>query len=172
MPRVGFEATIAASKRAKTVHALDYSATVTGIMYACISGILLRRQKTRGHKIPVLTPVSLLCDQPSDDAPDLKIDHVVTCCVAIAVSHFGYDGLYGAVVKWWLSWRTIKTKRGKYYSGILLTTKLTWSHPRSNMCLRSEKQTPFCRIIILELGLGSAPLYYRHCTSSGIQARG
>jgi hypothetical protein len=30
MPRVGFEPTIPASKRAKTVHALDHSATVTG----------------------------------------------------------------------------------------------------------------------------------------------
>jgi hypothetical protein len=30
MPRVGFELTIPASKRAKTVHVLDYSATVTG----------------------------------------------------------------------------------------------------------------------------------------------
>jgi hypothetical protein len=30
MPRVGFEPTIPASKRAKTVHALDNSATVTG----------------------------------------------------------------------------------------------------------------------------------------------
>jgi hypothetical protein len=31
MPRVGFESTILASKRAKTVHALDHSVTVTGI---------------------------------------------------------------------------------------------------------------------------------------------
>jgi hypothetical protein len=30
MPRVGFEITIPASKQAKTVHALDHSATVTG----------------------------------------------------------------------------------------------------------------------------------------------
>jgi hypothetical protein len=30
MPRVGFEPTITASERAKTVHALDRSATVTG----------------------------------------------------------------------------------------------------------------------------------------------
>jgi hypothetical protein len=30
MPRVGFESTIPASERAKTVHALDRSATVTG----------------------------------------------------------------------------------------------------------------------------------------------
>jgi hypothetical protein len=30
MPRVGFEHTIPASERAKTVHALDRSATVTG----------------------------------------------------------------------------------------------------------------------------------------------
>jgi hypothetical protein len=30
MPQVGIEHTIPASKRAKTVHALDYSATVTG----------------------------------------------------------------------------------------------------------------------------------------------
>jgi hypothetical protein len=33
MPRVGFERTVPASARAKTVHALDGSATVTGIMY-------------------------------------------------------------------------------------------------------------------------------------------
>jgi hypothetical protein len=32
MPRVGFEPTIPASKRAKTVHALDNSATVTGLV--------------------------------------------------------------------------------------------------------------------------------------------
>jgi hypothetical protein len=32
MPWVGFEATIPASERAKTVHALDRSATVTGRM--------------------------------------------------------------------------------------------------------------------------------------------
>jgi hypothetical protein len=31
MPYVGFESTIPASERAKTVHALDRSATVTGI---------------------------------------------------------------------------------------------------------------------------------------------
>jgi hypothetical protein len=31
MPRVGFEPTIRASKRAKTVLALDYSATVIGM---------------------------------------------------------------------------------------------------------------------------------------------
>jgi hypothetical protein len=31
MPRVGFEPIIAASKRAKTVHALDHSATATGL---------------------------------------------------------------------------------------------------------------------------------------------
>jgi hypothetical protein len=30
---VGFEATIPASERAKTVHALEHSATVTGIVY-------------------------------------------------------------------------------------------------------------------------------------------
>jgi hypothetical protein len=30
MPRVGFEPTITASERAKTVHALDRSASVTG----------------------------------------------------------------------------------------------------------------------------------------------
>jgi hypothetical protein len=30
MPRVGFQPTITASERAKTVHALDRSATVTG----------------------------------------------------------------------------------------------------------------------------------------------
>jgi hypothetical protein len=30
MPEVGFEPTITASERAKTVHALDHSATVTG----------------------------------------------------------------------------------------------------------------------------------------------
>jgi hypothetical protein len=30
MPRVGFEPTIPASKRARRVHALEYSATVTG----------------------------------------------------------------------------------------------------------------------------------------------
>jgi hypothetical protein len=30
MPRVGFKPTISASKRAKTVHVLDHSATVTG----------------------------------------------------------------------------------------------------------------------------------------------
>jgi hypothetical protein len=30
MPRLGFEPTITASERAKTVHALDRSATVTG----------------------------------------------------------------------------------------------------------------------------------------------
>jgi hypothetical protein len=33
MPRVGFKHTISASARAKTVHALDRSATVTGISY-------------------------------------------------------------------------------------------------------------------------------------------
>jgi hypothetical protein len=33
MPRVGFETTIQTSKRAKTVHALDHSATVTGNIY-------------------------------------------------------------------------------------------------------------------------------------------
>jgi hypothetical protein len=32
MPRIGFEATIPASKRAKTVHPLDHLATVTGII--------------------------------------------------------------------------------------------------------------------------------------------
>jgi hypothetical protein len=31
MPRVGFEHTIPASERAKTVHALHHSATVTGV---------------------------------------------------------------------------------------------------------------------------------------------
>jgi hypothetical protein len=31
MPWVGFESTIPASERAKTVHALDRSATVTGV---------------------------------------------------------------------------------------------------------------------------------------------
>jgi hypothetical protein len=32
MPRVGFEPTIRASKRAKTVHTLDHSAAVTGTL--------------------------------------------------------------------------------------------------------------------------------------------
>jgi hypothetical protein len=32
MPRVGFDPTTPASKRAKTVHALDHSATVTGLV--------------------------------------------------------------------------------------------------------------------------------------------
>jgi hypothetical protein len=33
MPRVGFKPTITASKRTKTVQALDHSATVTGVGY-------------------------------------------------------------------------------------------------------------------------------------------
>jgi hypothetical protein len=33
MPRVGFEPMIPASQRAKTVHALDCAATVTGLCY-------------------------------------------------------------------------------------------------------------------------------------------
>jgi hypothetical protein len=36
MPRVGFEPTIPASKRVKTVHTLDHSAAVTGLRkYSC-----------------------------------------------------------------------------------------------------------------------------------------
>jgi hypothetical protein len=31
MPRIGFEPTIPASKRARTVHALDHWATATGV---------------------------------------------------------------------------------------------------------------------------------------------
>jgi hypothetical protein len=44
MPWVGFERTITGSERAKTVHALDRSATVTGnLMYlvVCISVITI-----------------------------------------------------------------------------------------------------------------------------------
>jgi hypothetical protein len=36
MPLVGFEPTILAFKRAKTVHALASAATVIGIVYLCI----------------------------------------------------------------------------------------------------------------------------------------
>jgi hypothetical protein len=37
MPSVGFEPTIAASERAKTVHALDRSATVTSLVFITLS---------------------------------------------------------------------------------------------------------------------------------------
>jgi hypothetical protein len=40
MTRVGFELTIPASERAKTVHALDRAATVTGITRLNISYLL------------------------------------------------------------------------------------------------------------------------------------
>jgi hypothetical protein len=36
MPRVGFELTIPAFERAKTVHALDHTATVIGNIYLCL----------------------------------------------------------------------------------------------------------------------------------------
>jgi hypothetical protein len=36
MPCVGFEPTIPASERAKTVHVLDRSATVTGYVYSSL----------------------------------------------------------------------------------------------------------------------------------------
>jgi hypothetical protein len=44
MPGVGFELTIRASERAKTVHALDYSATVTSylaVTKCCIVVVVL-----------------------------------------------------------------------------------------------------------------------------------
>jgi hypothetical protein len=41
MPRVGFEPTITASERAKTVHALDRSGTVTGYFLDLIILIIL-----------------------------------------------------------------------------------------------------------------------------------
>jgi hypothetical protein len=51
MPRVGFELTITASERAKTVHALDRSATVTCLKNILGSGnviikVVMRKKKT------------------------------------------------------------------------------------------------------------------------------
>jgi hypothetical protein len=47
MPRVGLEPTITASERAKTVHALDRSATVTGTQNTYLEQIYSLLQKTR-----------------------------------------------------------------------------------------------------------------------------
>jgi hypothetical protein len=47
MPCVGFEATITASELAKTVHALDRSATVTGIEYLQV--VTTNNYKTLSH---------------------------------------------------------------------------------------------------------------------------
>jgi hypothetical protein len=64
MPRVGFKPTITASERAKTVHALDRSATVTGFYYisTCnsFSESFLFSSKSRLH-----TGFSDLIKQPS-----------------------------------------------------------------------------------------------------------
>jgi hypothetical protein len=41
MPEAGFELTITASERAKTVHALDCSATMTGQLYSTLTNYVL-----------------------------------------------------------------------------------------------------------------------------------
>jgi hypothetical protein len=57
MPRVGFEPTIAAFKRAKTVHALDGAATVIGLTVTSDS-LLHTLSETGPHIIKRLSSVS------------------------------------------------------------------------------------------------------------------
>jgi hypothetical protein len=53
MPRVGFESTIPASKRAKTVHALYHSATMTGIPQYSLFKFSQHVERTRHlHPLP------------------------------------------------------------------------------------------------------------------------
>jgi hypothetical protein len=59
MPRVGFEPTITASERAKTVHALDRSATVTGQKHAC-SYIIYCQQHTLWYLVRISTKVQAI----------------------------------------------------------------------------------------------------------------
>jgi hypothetical protein len=51
MPCVGFEPTIAASKRAKTVHALDRSSTVTGTLHITLIYFLVYWKSTKYYSL-------------------------------------------------------------------------------------------------------------------------
>jgi hypothetical protein len=64
MPRVGFEITIPASERAKTVDALDRSATVTGHQslqrYIYIYIVYIRIYMYKDKDVPVLNLLSTI----------------------------------------------------------------------------------------------------------------
>jgi hypothetical protein len=65
MPCMGFETTIPASKRTKTIHALDHSATVTGLApisrhyfttIAVKIGVQSEQQSSLKRQIPCMVP--------------------------------------------------------------------------------------------------------------------
>jgi hypothetical protein len=79
MSRVRFEPTIPASKRAKTVHALDHSATVTGNQPICY--MIISRERACGNCVNnglILGNVNVFYDNDAIITTDLSSGPLVT----------------------------------------------------------------------------------------------